>query len=270
MTEAPSWLPYRLLGASGRARLQQKLEGVVRRWLDAWGGKASPASSVRILDADGAAPASTVPCHTFRVRAGAATATDLRLYAYRLGVVLGVPLDRWSALTPHASPTGLSERLWNALARGLVNELMDSASIAAWELDALDDAAAAARERSRGPSQEICVAVGDEVIASLQLAPVLVNALVPAAAPAGNVRTEPRRRAIGSERIEVEAILGEAEMSLADFASLGEGDVIVLDARLGGNCRLGVAGVAMVADAVLGKRGSARAVRVSRVQLKNQ
>jgi len=165
VTEAPSWLPYRLLGASGRARLQQKLEGVVRRWLDAWGGKASPASSVRILDADGAAPASTVPCHTFRVRAGAATATDLRLYAYRLGVVLGVPLDRWSALTPHASPTGLSERLWNALARGLVNELMDSASIAAWELDALDDAAAAARERSRGPSQEICVAVGDEVVA---------------------------------------------------------------------------------------------------------
>jgi len=269
VTEAPSWLPYRLLGASGRARLQQKVEGVVRRWLDAWGGKASPASSVRILDADGSAPASSAPCHAFRVRAGAATATDLRLYAYRLGVVLGVPLDRWSALTPHTPSTSLAERLWHALARGLVNELMDSASIAAWELDALDDSAAV-RERSGGFSQEICVIVGDEVIASLQLGPMLVNALVPVAVPVGNTRTEPRRRAIGNERIEIEAILGEAEMSLADFASLGEGDVIVLDARLGGNCRLGVSGVAMVADAVLGKRGTARAVRISRVQLEKR
>ena len=269
MTEVPNWLPYRLLGATGRARLQQKLDGVVRRWLDAWGGKAAPAASVRIVDESDSAPGASAPCHAFCVRVGAATATDLRLYAHRLGAVLGVPLDRWSALTPHASATSLAERLWQGLARGLVNELMDSASIAAWELDALDDAPAA-RNRWRGPPQEVRVSVGDEVIASLILAPLLINALVPAVAPAGGARTEPCRRAIGNERIRLEAILGEAEMSLADFASLGEGDVIVLDTRLGGDCRLGVPGVAVVADAALGKHGTARAVRVSRAQVTNR
>jgi hypothetical protein len=268
VTDASNWLPYRLLGATGRARLQQKLEGVVRRWLDAWGGREALASGVRVLGDDHAPAVASAPCHAFRVRAGAATAAEVRLYPYRLARVLGVPLDRWSPVTPSASSRSLAGRLWQAVMRALVNELMDSASIAAWELEA-SDPPAASRNR-RGPTQGVSVIVGDDVVASLELAPLLVNALVPTGAAAGGARTEPRRRAIGGERIKIEAILGEAEMSLADFASLGEGDVVVLDAGLGGSCRLGVPGVAAVADAVLGRRGRARAVRVSRVQITNR
>jgi hypothetical protein len=269
VTDGAHWLPYRLLGSTARARLQQKLEGVVKRWLDSWGGAKALGFTVRLPDGDDSPASPPAAGLGFRVRVGAVDAADVHLFEYRLGTLLGLPLDRWSAVARQASATSLAERLWHALVRGLVNELMDSASIGGWELEPCEYGATSKRTAC-GPSQEVSVSVGDNVIVRLKLAPLLINALVPAVAAATGARTEPRRHAIGRERVGLQAVLGEVAMSLADFASLRVGDVIVLEEPLGSGCRIAVPGVAVVADAVLGKRGTARAVRISRVQVKNR
>lgn len=265
MTDAKASLPYRLLGSTGRARLQQKLEGVARRWLDAWTSTKATPCAVRILDGDETRRGARAPVQSVRVRSGSGIAADVRIDQHRLGLVLGVPLDRWAPSAAKTSSSSLADRMWQALMRGLVNELMDSASIAAWELEQLDHTAR--RPPARPTSQEASIVVGDDVVAHLELGPLVVNALVPLASAVGGTKTEPRRRAIGTERLRVEAVLGAVELSLADFASLGEGDVVVLDARIGSECRLDVPGVATVADAVPGRQGTARAVRVRSVQI---
>jgi flagellar motor switch/type III secretory pathway protein FliN len=193
------------------------------------------------------------------------TLLDVRFYPRALGAVIGVPLEGFSATAIASRSAGLASQLSNALLRGFVNELMDSASIADWELEDLARRSSPSRA-SRALLQRAFVTVGERDVAALELAPSLVNALVPAAGALRKGTFQPRRGAIGGGRVKIEAVLGTVELSVADLMSLSRGDVLVLDTRLGDACSIKVPQVAGIAEAVVGKRGQMRAVRVRRTE----
>jgi flagellar motor switch/type III secretory pathway protein FliN len=198
-----------------------------------------------------------------RVRVGATTAAAVRFYPRALGAVIGFPSERFAQGNYGRHATGIAGRLSAAVLRGLVNELMDSASIADWVLD--EQVGRAAAGTAAAVWQRLIVVVGERDVAALELSPLLVNALVPTSVSASEVRHESCRRAIGGARVKIKAVLGAVELPLSDFVSLNPGDVIVLDTRLGGACRVEVAGVAPVAEAGLGKQGAFRAICVQRM-----
>lgn len=264
MQAQPEAQPFRLLGAAGKARLQQRLEAATRRWLDGWTAKDTVACSVRVETDDAPLPRVLDPlAESYRVSTSAAKALDVRFFPRGLSAVMGLPPERLAS--GPGAPRGLAAQLSAALLRGFVNELMDSASIATWQLDERHSRAPADRTR-RSLSQRALVAVGERDLAELELPPLLVNALVPSSGSPSKGRLETCRGSIGKARLKIDAVLGNVELSLADFISLARGDVIVLGTALGGGCRVEVPAVAAIADAVVGKRGEQRAIRIRRAE----
>lgn len=261
MTHAqPDHQPFRLLGASGRSRLQQRLETATRRWRDTWAPNGSVACSVRVASDDTPLPRVLDPlAESYRISTNGAAALDVRFFPRALSAVVGLPPERLASGS--GAPRGLAAQLSAALLRGLVNELMDSASIATWQLDERGARTQADRAK-RSLAQHALVSVGERDLAELELPPLFVNALVPAAASQSKERVETRRGAIGKARVKIDAVLGNVELSVAEFLSLDRGDVIVLGTRLGNGCRVEVPAVAAIAEAVVGKRGDRRAIRI--------
>jgi flagellar motor switch protein FliM len=72
-----------------------------------------------------------------------------------------------------------------------------------------------------------------------------------------------RRHAVTPERVRIEAMLGDAEVSLHDFVHLSAGDVIVLDQSLSRGGRLVLSDGQLVAPVVLGRAGERRAVSIA-------
>lgn len=264
MDAQPDHQPFRLLGASGRSRLQQRLETATRRWLDTWAPQSKVGCSIRLASDEAPLPRVLDPlAESYHITANDAAALDVRFFPRGLSAVVGFPPDRLAAGS--GAPRGLAAQLSAALLRGFVNELMDSASIAAWEFDERG-ARAPLDRRKRSLSQRALVAIRDRDLAELCLSPLLVNALVPAAESRGRGRVDTRRAAIGKARVKVDAVLGSVELSVADFLTLDRGDVLVLGTRLANGCRLEVPAVAAIAEAVVGKHGDRRAIRIRRTE----
>lgn len=264
MSAQPAELPYRLLGTSGRFRLQQRLEAAARRWLDAWTSKDAVPLSIRLATESEPLPHVLDPlAESYRISANGAAALEVRFFPRGLGAVAGLPADR--VASGAGALRGLAAQLAAALLRGLVNELMDSASIAAWSFDERAGGQPA-RNGAQSPSQRALLAVGGREIAELVLLPPLVNALAPPGGQHGKGRVEPFRAAIDKARVKVDAVLGTVELSVSDFLSLDRGDVIVFGARLGQGCRVEVPKAAALAEAVVGRRGDRRAVRIRRAE----
>jgi hypothetical protein len=72
-----------------------------------------------------------------------------------------------------------------------------------------------------------------------------------------------RRHAVTPERVRIEAVLGDAEVSLRDFVHLSAGDVIVLDQLLSRGGRLVLSQGQVVGPVVLGRSGQRRAVSIA-------
>jgi flagellar motor switch/type III secretory pathway protein FliN len=262
---APDHVPYRLLGSSGRARLQQRLEMATRRWLDTWTPKDTVTAAIRLEADDKPLPRVLDPlAESYRICANGARSLDVRVFPRGLTAVVGVLPDRWSSGPGAPRANGLAAQLSAALLRSLVDELMDSASITAWRFE--EPARPQGERAKRALSQRALVSVADRDLAEIELAPDLVNALVPAGNQPSAGHVESRRGSIGKARVKVDAVLGNVEMSVADFLSIDRGDVIVLGERLGQGCRVQIPTVAAVAEAVVGKRGDHRAVRIRRTE----
>jgi flagellar motor switch/type III secretory pathway protein FliN len=266
MHASPDHLPYRLLGSSGRSRLQQRLETAVRCWLDTWAQKATVTVAVRLATDDTPLPRVLDPhAEAHHVAANGVAVLDIRFFPRALTAVMGFPTDGLSAAgAPPAK--GLAAQLSSAMLRGLVNELMDSASVAKWEFDEGGWRPHGQRTK-RSLSQRALVSIGDRDLAELEISPLIVTGLVPLGAPQSKGRVEPRRGAIGKARVKLDAVLGNVELSVSEFLSLDRGDVIVLGTRLGHGCRVEIPEVGGVAEAVVGKRGEHRAVRIRRTEV---
>ena len=266
MHASPDHLPYRLLGSTGHARLQQRLEAAVRRWLDTWTRKATVPVVVRLATDDTPLPRVVdAQAESHHVAANGVAVLDIRFFPRGLNAVVGFPAAGPSAAgAPRAK--GLAAQLSSAMLRGLVNELMDSASVAKWEFDEGCWRPHGQRTK-RSLSQRALVTIGDRDLAELEISPLIVNGLVPLGGSQSKGRVEPRRGAIGKARVKLDAVLGTVELSVSEFLSLDRGDVVVLGTRLGHACRVEIPGVGGVAEAVVGKHGEHRAVRIRRTEV---
>ena len=81
--------------------------------------------------------------------------------------------------------------------------------------------------------------------------------------PSGGERLEARRAGIADELVRVEAILGTAEVSVADFSVLDVGDVIVLDQALTDMAGLFVKDGSRAAGAAPGRVEARRAIQIT-------
>ncbi|MEJ1964228.1 MAG: FliM/FliN family flagellar motor switch protein [Gammaproteobacteria bacterium] len=109
-----------------------------------------------------------------------------------------------------------------------------------------------------------CVTLGDSrCVLDVLIAPAVVERLTPArpAAP-DSERVERRRSAIGTQPVELDALLGYAEVSVSDLAALSVGDVIVLQQSLTDAGGIAVRGGERVTSAAPGRVDGKRAIQI--------
>lgn len=107
-------------------------------------------------------------------------------------------------------------------------------------------------------------AAGDRVLMWARFSARLLLATLPAQPAKSAEPLSSRRSAIGEEVVDVHAWLGEAEVQLADLATLRVGDVILLDASVEGAGRLTLSGGQQIAGIRLGSVLGQRAVSAVR------
>jgi flagellar motor switch protein FliM len=110
----------------------------------------------------------------------------------------------------------------------------------------------------------MCVTFGDaRCVVDVLIAPALAEQLLPkpSAAPAAE-RVERRRAVVASQLVEVDGLLGYAEVSVTDLAALSVGDVIVLQQSLSEPGSIAVHGGERVTGAVPGRVDGKRAIQI--------
>jgi hypothetical protein len=97
----------------------------------------------------------------------------------------------------------------------------------------------------------------------LELSPVMVEKWLKHSMPAAADALVRRRAAIGEARVELEALLGTTEVTLADLAVLAPGDVIVFEQVLQAASELRTRVGSRIGPINLGRAGDARAVSLT-------
>jgi flagellar motor switch/type III secretory pathway protein FliN len=154
----------------------------------------------------------------------------------------GLMLDRRidpPALTP--ADRSLVERLWTGCIEDLCKRLSETLRLppaSRWQL-----------ERSPAPppvgAHSCYIGTGPrDPLIQLSVDWETMVALTKASIPFGQkpVRLQPLAAALAKQPIAVSALVGRCELTLADLAGLGEGDVVVLDRDLGLPLELAVGG----------------------------
>jgi hypothetical protein len=109
-----------------------------------------------------------------------------------------------------------------------------------------------------------CVTLGDaRCVLDALISPALAERLLPERPVAPAVERVERRRSAAAEQIvEVDGLLGHAEVSLADLAALAVGDVIVLQQSLSEAGAIAVRGGERVTGAAPGRVDGKRAIQI--------
>jgi flagellar motor switch/type III secretory pathway protein FliN len=220
--------PFLLLGESDHRALAQRLEGALGAWQREW-------------LADGASDAVLVQEAAPHAERWLAAQSDGAVHLLvgctpgwlaRLGAQLvGEPQpDGFRGTPPGASlASGLGEAIVETLARRLLGTAPAAAAAKLrWDAEGVPEAwlapGAGAAIYRLSPALPFVIA----------LSPALVAASLPKA-PAARGRREAlaaRSGAVESCAVELQAVVGNAELELGELARLAPGDVIVLDCRL--------------------------------------
>jgi flagellar motor switch/type III secretory pathway protein FliN len=254
--------PLLFLGEQRRSHLVVCLTQRVKQWTDAWLPELGLSASVEIHD-----PRSQP--------------IDIRVHeaeCFRVRVGADVPL------VLIALPRALHD-LMGVTAAGAATYMRDEGTLAtALELEAVRGFAAALLRGSTGlklervaqPASEIfrafdaaryiraVITVGERrCMLSVLLAPAFAESLLPkGTVTAGSESLERRRSAVGEEIVAVDAVLGTADVPVADLAALAIGDVIVLNQGLTDGAELAVRGGKRISGAALGRVDGKRAIQI--------
>jgi flagellar motor switch/type III secretory pathway protein FliN len=260
---SPAAIPLLLLGDTGRRHLAERLTSCVERWRDAW--------------LPGYAGSANVEVHDPRSQP-----VDIRVHedeGFRVRAGVGAPL------VLIASPRAIHE-LMGVCTHGPATYMRDDSPLAAaLELETVRGLAAALLRGSTGLEVERAQQTATELfrtcegaryiravihlgehrcVFSVLLTPAFAESLLPprAVTPLGE-SLESRRSAIGSESIAVDAVLGTADVPVADLAALAVGDVIVLNQGLADGAELAVRGGKRIGGAALGCIDGKRAIQIN-------
>jgi hypothetical protein len=257
-------VPYIVLADTRRAALADYIAARVERWRAHWAGEAKSPVHAEILDGLEATRDSRLSdAACFSASGGASTPLVVAVPRRCLAQVAGVLGDAADSGI-YDRHQGMAEQLEFEAVRALAREFRTP--------DALELSVERVKEPSPGVIRELIaqryvtalVTLGEARCPfALLLSPELLSAALPAAGSrAPQERLERRKMAVTAETVSVEAILGTAEVSVGELAGLCEGDVIVLDQKLGEAGALSIRGGESIVAATPGKVDAMRAVQI--------
>jgi flagellar motor switch/type III secretory pathway protein FliN len=255
-------LPYLLLGSTQRKALHDALTARLTQWRERW-STSSTTISVHIPEtaAHGWAqlPAGNA---WFSAVADDVPLVEAHLSPNFLSTLLGAES---TAQEFGAVAHDVASQLRSEVLRSLCSILLNGMGMQLLDFDEEPGTQAGRLAVARAErALPVTVTFGSGKSAwTIILHPRVVEFLLPRR-KSSTERVERRRSAIGAERLRVEALLGEVEVSLAELASLTHGDVLVLDKALAEPAQLITELGINVTSVVLGAAEGRRAVRPSK------
>ena len=246
-----------LLGDSRRRRLAQALEQSLDDWRQRWGGNHQSSFEVEIAESLCRRPASIGNRHL------AFSADDATGHL----LVAAVPVEMQSELlavgASRITIEGAGE-IANAVfieaMHALCLRLVRAGSVENVNVTGLSGDGLGHAWQQYGLT--VTVKNVDRVLLRMRLSPRLVLAMLPSQASKLTEALASRRTAISSEPVDVQAWLGEAEVTLGELAQLQVGEVILLDTSMTGTGQLALPDGRPLAPVRLGSAAGHRAVSV--------
>jgi Type III flagellar switch regulator (C-ring) FliN C-term len=258
-------MPILVLGQSRRHKLQNQLHSVVQNWIDHWHAADDVKPSINIQLADLMPETLSVPSGSRAVLGSNSTGPQLYVVvpAQVVGSVLGFP--RYVSLS--SDVTGLANEVLDQIVNSLAqevrklckNELLQSTMIT---LEANE--ITKRLSKSHWFYFQIEIASDQNHLLLILVSPEWMQMLSPTPIVKSEQKVDVRRNAIGEELIQLEAVLGEAHVSVGELTSLSVDDVLVLDATLSQLGSLTTRTGQRVATVTVGRVGDKRAVVISK------
>jgi hypothetical protein len=250
--------PLLLLSAKRRATLRDTLASCIESWRSQWSTAREPCDI-------------TVPYECQQASPRASFAIGLNFASRKHGELgmLHADADILPSLLATAMPAATAGAA-HGIARAFLIEMLRSLCGELAKRAQVDDLIIEPARVSHPPtarSDHLMVAlrpVHAKSRALLCLAARAVELLAPpATAQSASVPLAHRRLAVAHERVRLEAVLGNADVSLRDLIHLAVGDVIVVDQPLGRGGHLALPDGRVVTQVVLGRAGQQRAISIA-------
>jgi flagellar motor switch/type III secretory pathway protein FliN len=265
---------YKLINRSEREALLAPLRGILGRWMEHYAA-GDPTTCCTLLLADEAALDRTVarqwiqgtrlPGSEPALAMGLEEGWEQDLASVVLGERQAAALDPAGHKLIHELSAGLfaelGQRVLEALlpkqpAAGAVSWVSLGSTSLGWTSVADEPAAGvpALQSRSGDPTMLCECRLGERLTVLLALPPATVFECLAStpASSAGSLQLEPRSRALQSETVVLEAIVGEAEIAVEELGTLSVGDVLKLNRKIHQPVQLCVRGGGPVCVARLG------------------
>jgi hypothetical protein len=224
-------VPILVLGEARRRALTLRLTNSVKGWLQTWGANgiereitvdlAKCGESSRVIVGTEVSPS---------IRGSIAGVESLAVTAGNIFSAL-INFPRRGVMPQIGSESKIAASIQEDVLRSLADAIVADLRLTAWAVESvcLDSARQGAVRRQHERWWTASVGWGTEqCVLEIAFSPALLCQLAPLTAKANIVKVEKRRAAIGEESVSLEAILGEATVSLGELASLAVNDVIVL------------------------------------------
>ena len=259
-------VPYRLIGDAARRSLEERASRAVHAWSHAWlsGLPTDIQVAVEELQTRPTDIHAREAC-CFRVRARGVVALMLVVPRRSLAGLIGAPQHRVDASTRFAAPGSLVAALEREALLRLSTSLLVGVGAGELDLERMEEGAVdVQREGAAARFLCLCITLGESrCMLDVLIAPGLVEKLLPERSHAA--ATEPlhsRKPSVASQTVQIEGVLGTAEVSFVDLAALAVGDVVVLDQALGHAGSITVLGGERLAGAALGRVDGKRAMHI--------
>jgi|GEM_PF-1818063 len=229
-------IPYLLLGDSRRRKLADRIKEGIEAWHRTWLPGRILGADVEVQDLQSRpTDIRTHEAMCFRVHTGEEELLALVVPLRTMPLIVGAPATGADASSRFADERSLAAALEHEALRRLAGSLLARGGA---ELSELERAPIPAidmfREHDAARYLTASVTLGESRRAlSVLLAPTFVEKLVPRPGPPPDAeRVERRRSAAASQCVDVDAVLGMAELPVSELAALAVGDVIVLERLL--------------------------------------
>jgi flagellar motor switch/type III secretory pathway protein FliN len=254
--------PFLLLGESRRQALIERISRDIGQWQRSWLPDRELPVRVDVVEARGAAvDIRTMEGATFRARVGKEMPLALIVPARSMPVLAGAHPSGMDATSRFADEHSLAATLEREALRRLATALLGGSNA---ELEhCAGTSAEMLRELGAARYLRAGITLGERTLLIALLSPAFVETVAPRRSAAATAeRVERRRAAALIESVAVEALLGNAEVTVSELAALALGDVIVLDRKLTDAGDLSVRNGERIGDITLGQLDGRRAVQI--------
>lgn len=252
-------VPMLILGETRRKDLTAQLSSRIQGWLKEWAAQRSVDVTVELTDEVAAIEPGLHGSQS--VVASSEGAPHLAVIASN-GLWSGV-----SGTPDRASNVGngngaIAGRVYTKMLHALAETLVSGLPMKIWQVESLSQRSTADAQFTGTGWYAVKIALGDKrECLSLLLSSSLIVQLAPREVKSSGGVSR-RRSAVANESIRVEAVLGEAAVSIGDLATLAVNDVIMLRDDVPNVCYLQTEKGKPVANISLGRLGSKRAALI--------